>query len=154
MLEINDKAPAFQLPYQDNKFMSASDLMGKKTVLFFYPKDNTPGCTTEANEFSELVDDFERAGAQVVGISKDTLKKHENFIEKYDLKLALLSDHNGTMCEDYGVWQEKKMYGKSFMGIVRTTFIIDESGNISHVWHKVKPKGHALEVLEVLKNGK
>lgn len=148
MLENGTLAPDFTLPRDGGSDVSLSDLRGQKVVLYFYPKDNTPGCTTEALDFTALKAEFEAANTIVMGISKDSVKKHDSFCKKHDLGIPLLSDENGTMCEDYGVWQEKSMYGKTYMGIVRATYLIDETGKITHVWPKVKVKGHAAEVLE------
>lgn len=148
MLENGTRAPDFTLPRDGGSVVSLSDLRGQKVVLYFYPKDNTPGCTTEALDFTALKAEFEAANTIVMGISKDSVKKHDNFCKKHDLGIPLLSDENGTMCEDYGVWQEKSMYGKTYMGIVRATYLIDETGEITHVWPKVKVKDHAAEVLE------
>lgn len=146
-----DTAPAFTLPRDGGDAVALSDLKGRPVVLYFYPKDNTPGCTTEALDFTALADDFAAAGATVLGVSKDSVKKHENFVAKHDLGIALLSDAEGDVCERYGTWAEKKMYGKSFMGIVRATFLIDGDGKIARVWPKVSVKGHAAEVLEALR---
>jgi len=149
MLDQGTMAPDFTLPRDGGTDVTLSDLRGHKVVLYFYPKDNTPGCTTEALDFTALKDDFAAAGIQVFGISKDSVKKHDNFCAKHSLGIPLLSDENGTVCEDYGVWAEKQMYGKTFWGIVRATFLIDEDGKIAHVWPKVKVTGHADEVLAV-----
>ncbi|SFI62326.1 thioredoxin-dependent thiol peroxidase [Celeribacter neptunius] len=151
MLEIGTPAPDFTLPRDGGETVTLSDLRGQKVVLYFYPKDNTPGCTTEALDFTALKDEFAAAGVAVFGISKDSVKKHENFCAKHDLGIPLLSDAEGTVCEDYGVWQEKKNYGKTYMGIVRATFLIAEDGTIAQVWPKVKVAGHAAEVLEAAK---
>ncbi|RPE71209.1 peroxiredoxin Q/BCP [Pacificibacter maritimus] len=150
MLELGTPAPDFTLPRDGGTDLSLSDLLGQKVVLYFYPKDNTPGCTTEALDFTALKDQFTQANITVIGISKDSVKKHENFCKKHDLSIPLLSDADGTMCEDYGVWAEKSMYGKTYMGINRTTYAIDEQGKITHVWPKVKVKGHAQAVLDAL----
>ncbi|MEN8832734.1 thioredoxin-dependent thiol peroxidase [Pacificibacter sp.] len=150
MLDIGTLAPEFTLPRDGGSDMSLKDLAGRKVVLYFYPKDNTPGCTTEALDFTALKPKFEALNTIVIGISKDSVKKHDNFCKKHDLGIPLLSDENGTMCEDYGVWQEKSMYGKTFMGIARTTYLLDETGKITHVWPKVKVKGHAEAVLEAI----
>jgi thioredoxin-dependent peroxiredoxin len=131
----------------DGKPSKASDYRGKKLVLYFYPKDDTSGCTKEAQEFSALSAEFSKAGAVVVGISKDSEKSHSKFIAKYDLKVALGSDESGDVCEAFGVWVEKSMYGKKYMGIERSTFLIDAHGKIARVWRKVKVPGHAAEVL-------
>ncbi|MCA0044606.1 thioredoxin-dependent thiol peroxidase [Celeribacter litoreus] len=151
MLEIGSTAPDFTLPRDGGEDVTLSALRGQKVVLYFYPKDNTPGCTTEALDFTALKDEFAAAGALVFGVSKDSVKKHENFCAKHSLGIPLLSDENGSVCEDYGVWQEKSMYGKTFMGIVRATFLIDEDGKVAQVWPKVKVAGHAAEVLEAVK---
>ena len=150
MLTTGTPAPDFTLPRDGGDAVTLSDLRGQNVVLYFYPKDNTPGCTTEALEFTALADAFAAKNTRVFGISKDSVKKHENFCAKYDLGVPLLSDAEGKVCEDYGVWQEKKNYGKTYMGIVRSTFLIDETGVITRVWDKVKAKGHAAEVLEAL----
>ena len=149
MLDQGTIAPDFTLPRDGGTDVTLSDLRGQKVVLYFYPKDNTPGCTTEALDFTALKEDFASAGVQVFGISKDSVKKHDNFCAKHSLGIPLLSDENGTVCEDYGVWAEKQMYGKTYFGIIRATFLIDEEGKISHVWPKVKVTGHAGEVLAV-----
>lgn len=151
MLELGTTAPDFTLPRDGGSDVSLSDLKGQKVVLYFYPKDNTPGCTTEALDFTALKSEFEAAGVAVFGISKDSVKKHENFCAKHSLGIPLLSDENGTVCEDYGVWAEKKMYGKTFWGIVRATYLLDEEGKVAQVWPKVKVAGHASEVLEAAK---
>lgn len=147
MLKAGDKAPDFDLPTNAGDTLSMKTLKGKTVVLYFYPKDMTPGCTTEAQEFCDHIKDFEKAGAVVVGVSKDSVKRHDNFVAKHDLPFQLVSDEDGHLCEDYGVWLEKSMYGKKFMGIQRATFIIDGKGVIQHVWPKVKVKGHVAEVL-------
>ena len=146
-----DKAPAFKLPTDGGGELSLKDLKGKTVVLYFYPKDMTPGCTTEAQDFRDRAKNFDKAGAVIVGASKDSVKRHDNFVAKHDLNFKLVSDENGTLCEDYGVWQKKKLYGREFMGIVRSTFIIDGKGVVRKVWPKVKVKGHADEVLEAVK---
>ncbi|NIY80453.1 MAG: thioredoxin-dependent thiol peroxidase [Rhodobacteraceae bacterium] len=151
MLELGTTAPDFTLPRDGGSDVTLSDLKGQKVVLYFYPKDNTPGCTTEALDFTALKSEFEAAGVAVFGISKDSVKKHENFCAKHSLGIPLLSDENGTVCEDYGVWAEKKMYGKTFWGIVRATYLLDEEGKVAQVWPKVKVAGHASEVLEAAK---
>jgi peroxiredoxin Q/BCP len=149
-LDVGDKAPDFSLPTDGGGTLSLKDLKGKTVVLYFYPKDMTPGCTTEAQDFRDLAKQFEKAGAVVVGASKDSVKRHDNFKAKHDLNFQLVSDEEGTLCEDYGVWQKKKLYGREFMGIVRATFIIDAKGKVAKVWPKVKVKGHAQEVLEAV----
>ncbi|PRD38799.1 UNVERIFIED_CONTAM: bcp [Trichonephila clavipes] len=142
------QAPDFTLPRDGGDEISLSALKGRKVVLYFYPKDDTPGCTTEALDFTARAGDFDAAGAMVIGISKDSVKKHDKFVAKHGLGIALASDENGTTCEDYGVWVEKSMYGKTYMGIERTTVLIDTEGRVAQVWPKVKVAGHADEVLE------
>ena len=151
MLETGDKAPNFDLPVNGGGTLSLKDLKGKAVVMYFYPTDMTPGCTTEAQDFRDYIKDFQKAGAVVVGVSKDSVKRHDNFVEKQALPFQLISDENGTLCEDFGVWAEKSMYGRKYMGIIRATFIIDAKGVIRHVWPKVKVKGHVEDVLETLK---
>ena len=151
MPDISDKAPDFTLPLGGGGEILLSTLAGQPVVLFFYPRDDTPGCTTEALAFSALAGDFAAAGAKLVGISKDSPAKHEKFRDKHALNLALASDEHGTTCEDYGVWREKNMYGKTFMGIERSTFLIGSDGHIARVWRKVKVAGHAEEVLQALR---
>ncbi|MBV7379435.1 thioredoxin-dependent thiol peroxidase [Maritimibacter dapengensis] len=147
-LEIGVKAPDFRLPRDGGDHVALSDYAGQPVVLFFYPKASTPGCTTEAIDFTRLLPDFEKAGAAVIGISKDSVKRQENFSAKQELGVPLLSDAEDEVCEAYGVWGEKKMYGKTFLGITRTTYLIGADGKIAHVWSKVKVPGHAEEVLE------
>ncbi len=148
MIAENTQAPDFTLPRDGEGEITLSSLIGGPVVLFFYPKDNTPGCTTEAIDFTARKSDFDALNCTVLGISKDSVKKHDNFRTKHDLGIALLSDADSDVCEQYGVWQEKKMYGKTFMGIVRTTVLIDANGKIARIWNKVKVTGHAQEVLE------
>ena len=150
MLKIGDKAPAFTLKDKDENVVSLSDFAGKKVVLYFYPKDNTSGCTKQACAFAGLYGQFEKKGAVVIGVSRDSTASHVKFAEKYELPFILLSDPELEVIKAYGVWQEKKNYGKVTMGVVRTTFIIDEAGNISHIMPKVKPDTNAAEVLELL----
>ncbi len=150
-LKDGDKAPLFDLPTDGGKRVSLSELKGKKVVLYFYPKDDTPGCTKEAIGFTEALPKFKRAGAVILGASKDPVEKHEKFRAKYDLKVPLLSDEDGTLCKDYGVWTKKMNYGKSYMGIERSTFLIDEKGKIAKIWRKVRVPGHVEEVLEATK---
>ena len=147
--KAGDKAPDFSMPSTDGP-ISLADFKGKYLVLYFYPKDNTPGCTNEAIDFSAHIDAFNKAGASVVGVSKDSLKKHENFTAKHDLKVILASDADGSVCEDYGTWVEKSMYGRTYMGIARSTFLIGPDGTFTEVWPKVKVKGHAAQVLDRL----
>jgi len=146
MLEIGDKAPEFCLPNQDEVEICLRDLVGKWVVLYFYPKDNTPGCTTEACDFTEALPYFEDLSTVVLGVSPDSPKKHRNFIEKKDLKITLLSDEEKEVCEKYGVWQLKKNYGREYMGVVRSTFLINPEGVISAIWSKVRVKGHVEAV--------
>jgi peroxiredoxin Q/BCP len=147
MLNEGDKAPNVTLDLPDGSKTSVADQAGKILVLYFYPKDDTPGCTTEAQGFTALADDFAKAGAGVIGVSKDTPAKHQKFIDKYGLKLRLASDTDGSVCEAYGTWIEKKLYGREYMGIDRATFLIGKDGTIARIWRKVKVKGHAEEVL-------
>lgn len=151
MLDVNDMAPDFSLPRDGGGTLSLADFKGKALVLFFYPKDDTSGCTKESIGFSEALQDFAAAGAAVVGVSKDSVKSHDKFVKKHGLAMPLLSDEDSTMCEDYGVWAEKSMYGKSYMGIERSTFLIDGEGRIVRVWRKVKVPGHVDEVLAAVK---
>ena len=147
MLEISSPAPDFTLPQGDGTDVTLSALKGGPVVLYFYPRDDTPGCTKEAIAFSEHLSEFKAAGASVFGISKDSVASHAKFATKKDLSVPLLSDEHGSVCEDYGVWKEKNMYGKKYMGIERTTFLIDANGDIAMVWPKVKVPGHAEAVL-------
>ena len=148
MVDAQDTAPDFTLPRDGGETVTLSDLRGSAVVLFFYPRDDTSGCTTESIGFSEALQEFAEAGAKVFGISKDSVKSHDKFVAKHGLTTVMLSDENGTTCEDYGVWKEKKMYGKTFMGIERSTFLIDAEGRIAKAWRKVKVPGHVAEVLE------
>lgn len=151
MLETGTKAPAFSLNDKDGKVVSLSDFMGKKVVLYFYPKDNTPGCTRQACAFAAAYEDFKTLDAVVIGVSKDSEASHRKFAEKYGLPFILLSDPELKAIQAYGVWQEKKNYGKVSMGVVRSTFIIDEKGLIEKVMPKVKPDTNAAEILAYLK---
>ncbi len=144
------KAPNFTLKDKNGNDVSLSDFIGKKVVLYFYPKDNTPGCTRQACAFAGAYKQFEAKGVEVIGISKDSTASHVKFAEKYDLPFVLLSDPDRIAIEAYGVWQEKKMYGKVTFGVVRTTFIIDENGNIEKVMPKVKPDTNAADILAEL----
>jgi peroxiredoxin Q/BCP len=146
-LEVGDKAPAFTMPRDGGGSISLDGLKGKSVVLYFYPKDDTPGCTTEAIEFTRLKADFAKAGAEVIGVSRDTVAKHEKFVAKHKLGVALGADEDGAVTEAYGVWQEKSLYGRKYMGIMRATFLIDGDGVIRRTWPKVSVKGHAEEVL-------
>ena len=140
-------APDFDMPADGGGRARLADLSGKRVVLYFYPKADTPGCTNEAKDFTDHVDAFDAAGAVVVGVSKDPVKKLDKFKAKYDLKVVLASDENTDVCERYGVWVEKSMYGKTYMGIERATFLIGADGKVERVWRKVSVKGHAEEVL-------
>lgn len=150
MLEIGVKAPEFTLKDKSGNDVSLSDFLGKKIVLYFYPKDNTPGCTRQACAFSGLYKEFKNKNVEVIGISKDSVTSHQKFAEKHNLDFILLSDPELDAIQKYGVWQEKKLYGKVSMGVVRTTFIIDENGNIEKVMPKVKPDTNAAEILAEL----
>ena len=150
MLEAGNKAPLFTLKDKNGNDVSLSDFLGKKVVLYFYPRDNTPGCTRQACAFAGLYKEFEKRNIEVIGISKDSVSSHIKFAEKYDLPFILLSDPELSAIKAYGVWQEKKMYGKVSFGVVRTTFIIDENGVIEKVMPKVKPDTNAQEILESL----
>jgi len=151
MVDVNDRAPDFSQPTGTGEMVSLSGLKGKTVVLYFYPKDNTPGCTQQAIGFTALAPEFERAGAVVLGVSKDTVKKHQNFSAKHNLSVTLVSDVEGEVCEAYGTWVEKSLYGRKYMGIERATFLIDGTGVVRRVWRKVKVKNHAQEVLDAVK---
>lgn len=150
MLEINTKAPDFTLPDKDGNPVSLSDFHGRKVVLYFYPRDNTPGCTRQACAFAAAYDRFRSMDVTVIGVSKDSVSSHLKFAQKYDLPFILLSDPELQAIQAYDVWKEKKLYGKVSMGVVRTTYIIDEQGNIEKVMPKVKPDTNAAEILEYL----
>ncbi|MBQ1260341.1 MAG: thioredoxin-dependent thiol peroxidase [Clostridia bacterium] len=150
MLETGIKAPDFTLNDKDGKSVSLSDFIGKKVVLYFYPKDSTPGCTRQACAFAGVYGEFKKKNVEVIGISKDSIASHVKFAEKYGLPFILLSDPELEAIQAFGVWQEKKLYGKVSMGVVRTTFIIDENGVIEKIMPKVKPDTNALEILEYL----
>ena len=150
MLEIGMKAPHFTLNDKDGRHVSLSDFLGKKVVLYFYPRDNTPGCTRQACAFASAYNAFREKGVEVIGISKDSVSSHVKFAEKFDLPFILLSDPDLTAIKAYGVWQEKKLYGKVSFGVVRTTYVIDEKGFVERVMPKVKPDTNAAEILEVL----
>ena len=153
MLEKGMKAPEFTLADKEGNMVSLSDFAGKKVVLYFYPKDNTPGCTRQACAFAGSYAGFRDQNVVVIGISRDSAASHKKFAEKYDLPFVLLADPELSAIQAYGVWQEKKLYGKVSMGVVRTTFIIDENGLIEKVMPKVKPDTNAAEILEYLKSG-
>ncbi|ASM37767.1 thiol peroxidase [Campylobacter sputorum bv. paraureolyticus LMG 11764] len=149
-LKEGDKALEFELENADGVKVSLGDFVGKNVVLYFYPKDNTPGCTTEACEFSQNYDEFMKKNTVIIGISPDSVKSHANFIQKHNLSHILLSDPNKEVAKLYGVWQVKKNYGKEYLGIVRSTFVIDKNGNIIKVYKNVKAKDHAIKVLNEL----
>ncbi len=150
-LAIGDEAPKFNLPANGNVTLSSDKFSGKTIVLYFYPKDDTSGCTSQAQQFSEHISEFNKVNAVVIGVSKDSVKSHDKFIAKYDLKLPLLSDEELVLANAYGVWVEKSMYGRKYMGMDRSTFLIDKSGKITRIWRKVKIPGHISEVLEAAK---
>lgn len=147
MLKQGDKAPDFTATTDGGKTVKLKDFRGKKVVLYFYPKDNTPGCTQEACDFRDSMTRFRRKGVVVLGVSPDSVKSHEKFKAKFDLPFPLLADEDHGIAEAYGVWQEKSMYGRKYMGIVRSTFVIDEKGKIAEVHQKVKVKGHVDQLL-------
>jgi peroxiredoxin Q/BCP len=153
MPELNTgaKAPDFTLPADGGDDIALKSLRGKNIVLYFYPKDDTPGCTKESCDFRDNLAALKKLGAAVIGISKDSVARHDKFKEKYELNFPLLSDEDGDVCERYGVWGEKKNYGKTYMGIERSTFLIDEQGIIRAIWRKVKVEGHVAEVMAALK---
>ena len=152
MLKINSKAPAFVVPSTTKNKFSLKDSIGKYVVLYFYPKDDTPGCTIETNDFNKLLPKFKKLNCEILGISKDNLKSHDKFRDKYKIKFDLLADEEKKVLKKYKVWAKKKFMGKEFMGIVRTTFLIDKKGKILKVWENVKVKDHAKEVLDTLSN--
>ena len=152
MLEVGKKAPDFSLLNQDEKKISLKDYLGQKVVLYFYPKDDTSGCTKEACSFSDDLPKFNKIDAVILGVSPDSVKSHKKFSEKYKLKFDLLADEEKLVLEKYGVWKEKSMYGRKYMGVERTTFIIDEKGKIKKVFNKVKVDAHNKEVLKALKD--
>ena len=147
MLREDDRVPDVKLVDMDGNAISPADFRGNKLALYFYPKDDTTGCTREAQEFSALADDFEKEGTWLLGVSKDSPAKHRKFTDKYGLKVRLASDEDGAVCEAFGTWIEKSMYGRKYMGIDRATFLIDRDGTIYRIWRKVKVPGHAEQVL-------
>ena len=147
-LNEGDTAPDFTLPTDSGGSVTLSELKGKPVVVYFYPKDDTPGCTKEAQGFRDAKDDFDKHGVTIIGISKDTPAKHDKFKTKYDLNFILASDKEGTACEDFGAWGVKKMYGKEYEGIIRSTYLLDKNGVVAKTWPKVKVAGHVEEVLE------
>jgi thioredoxin-dependent peroxiredoxin len=150
-LKPGDPAPAFDLPTAGGGRVSLAGLKGKRVILYFYPKDDTPACTQEALNFTEKTNDFAAANAVVVGVSRDTAAKHDKFTAKYGLKVQLASDQDGLVCERYGVWVEKSMYGRTYMGVERATFLIDEKGRLQRIWRKVRVPGHVDDVLKEIK---
>jgi peroxiredoxin len=152
MLENGKKSPEFTAIDENGVSISLNDFKGKKIILYFYPKDNTPGCTVQAIAFTEMRTEFEAENCIILGVSKDSCKKHQNFIAKQNLNITLISDEEGELCEKYGVWVLKKLYGREYMGIERTSFLIDEEGKIHQIWRKVKVKNHVAEVLEIVKS--
>ena len=152
MISIGDNAPQFNLSTNGEGQFSLADAAGKYLILYFYPKDDTPGCTKEAIGFSEASTAFDAQNAMVVGVSRDTVKKHDKFVGKYDLRIPLISDEEGSLCEAFSTWVEKSMYGKTYMGIERATFLISPDGKVLHIWRKVKVPGHVEEVLAQLQS--
>ena len=153
MIDVGKKAPAFTLQDQDGNTHRLTDYAGQPVVLYFYPKDDTPGCTKQACQFRDDLSKFKRAKCAVLGVSPQDVKSKAKFAEKYDLKFPVLADVDAKICEKYGVWQEKSMYGKTYMGVVRTTFLIDANGKVIERWDKVKVPGHVENVLEAVKQG-
>jgi peroxiredoxin Q/BCP len=152
MPEIGEKSPNFELPRDGGGTVSLSDYAGKTLILYFYPRDDTPGCTKESIGFTAHADAFKQAGAEILGVSKDSIKSHDKFVAKHDLGIPLASDEETTLCEDMGVWVEKNMYGKKYMGIERATFAINGDGVITHIWRKVKVPNHVETVLEAVQS--
>ena len=152
MIKEKNLAPAFKLPSTNKKEFSLKDTLGNFVVLYFYPKDDTPGCTIETNDFNKLLAKFKKLNCEILGISKDNLKSHDKFRDKYKIKFDLLADEEIKVLKKYKVWAKKKFMGREFMGIVRTTFLIDKKGKIIKIWNNVKVKDHAKEVLETLQN--
>ena len=152
MIKENTKAPIFKLPSTNKKEYTLKDSIGKYVIIYFYPKDDTPGCTIETNDFNKLLPKFKKLNCEILGISKDNLKSHDKFRDKYKIKFDLLADEEIKVLKKYKVWAKKKFMGREFMGIVRTTFLIDKKGKIIKIWNNVKVKDHAKEVLETLQN--
>ena len=152
MIKENTKAPIFKLPSTNKKEYSLKDSIGNYVIIYFYPKDDTPGCTIETNDFNKLLPKFKKLNCEILGISKDSLKSHDKFRDKYKIKFDLLADEEIKVLKKYKVWAKKKFMGREFMGIVRTTFLIDKKGKTLKVWNNVKVKDHAKEVLEILQN--
>ena len=152
MIKENTKAPIFKLPSTNKTNYSLKDSIGKYVVIYFYPKDNTPGCTIETNDFNKLLAKFKKLNCEVLGVSKDDLKSHDKFKKKYNIKFDLLADEKIEVLKKYKVWGKKKFMGREFMGVIRTSFLIDKKGKILRIWNNVKVKDHAKEVLETLSN--
>ncbi|MCO4826506.1 MAG: peroxiredoxin [Amylibacter sp.] len=152
MPEIGEKSPNFTLLRDGGGVVSLADYAGKTLVMYFYPRDDTPGCTTESISFTQHLADFQASGAEILGVSKDSVKSHDKFVAKHALGIALASDEDGTLCEDMGVWVEKNMYGKTYMGIERATFVINGDGVITHKWNKVKVPNHVEAVLDAVQS--
>jgi len=152
MIKENIKAPIFKLPSTNKKSYSLKDSLGKYVVIYFYPKDDTPGCTIETNDFNKLLPKFKKLNCEVLGVSKDSLKSHDKFRDKYKIKFDLLADEKLEVLKKYKVWGKKKFMGREFMGVIRSSILIDKKGKILKVWDNVKVKGHAKEVLETLNN--
>ena len=152
MLKINTKAPNFKLPSTNKNNYELKDSIGRYVVIYFYPKDDTPGCTIETNDFNKLLPKFKKLNCEIFGISKDNLKSHDKFREKFNVKFNLLSDEKIKVLKKYKVWSKKKFMGREYMGVTRSTFLIDKKGKILKIWDNVKVKNHALEVLEALTN--
>lgn len=151
MLEKKFQVPDFELPDENGKLHKLSDYLGQYVLLYFYPKDDTPGCTTEACEFRDDYAEYDKAGVVILGVSPDSPKSHKKFKEKYNLPFVLLADEDHQVCEIYGVWGKKSMYGKEYYGVLRTTFLIDKEGKLVEIFEKVKPKGHSQQILSILK---
>ena len=151
MIEQGDSAPDVELALDDGKTIQLSALKGKPVVLYFYPKDDTPGCTTQAKDFTSLAADFKKAGAEIIGVSPDSIKSHLKFRDKHTLDVQLASDESTKVATAFGAWVEKSMYGKKYMGVERSTFVIDTTGKVANAWRKVKVPGHAEEVLAAVK---
>jgi peroxiredoxin Q/BCP len=150
--KIGDKIPNFKIPLSNGNILNSKDIKDKKYVLYFYPKDNTPGCTTEAKDFSNKIREFKKLNTEVIGISKDSIEAHLKFIDKQELKIILASDEDGKVIEKFGVWVEKNMYGRKYMGIQRSTFLINEQSKIEYIWDKVRVKGHIEDVIDKIKD--
>ena len=152
-MEIGHKLKDIKLIVDDKTVLTEKDLLGKKVIIYFYPKDDTPGCTTEAIDFTSFKNEFDKLNVNVIGVSKDSVEKHSKFIQKHNLEVKLASDEDGNICRTFKVWVEKSMYGKSYMGIERSTFLIDPDGKVTKIWRKVKIPGHAEDVLAQVQAG-